>query len=361
MGLDWIDQAKAVRSGEELDVARLEAYLKEQLPSTGGPIVIEQFPSGYSNLTYLLRAGDQQLVLRRPPFGAQIKSGHDMSREYRILSHLQPVYPKAPRPLIYCDDESVIGAPFYIMERVQGMILRANKPKGLALTPETMQQLSNEFVETLAELHALDYAAAGLGDLGKPAGYVKRQVEGWIGRYEKSQTDNIAAMEQVGGWMTQHMPPEAGAALIHNDFKYDNLVLDPQDFPRIIAVLDWEMATLGDPLMDLGTSLAYWVDPDDPAEMNTLAFGLTTLPGNLTRQQIVDRYAETRRCDVSNALFYYVFGLYKVAVIVQQIYYRYKQGHTQDPRFAVLIMAVQVLSKTASLALDKNRIDRLTA
>ncbi len=360
MGLDWVDQPRAARSGEELDTIRLEACLKEQAPDLSGSVVVEQFPSGYSNLTYLLRIGEREVVLRRPPFGAQIKSGHDMGREYRILSNLHKVYAKVPRALLYTEDESVLGAPFYIMERVKGVILRASKPKGLDLSPEVMHRLSTDFIDNLAELHSLDYAAAGLGDLGRPEGYVQRQVEGWINRYEKSQTDNILAMQEVGHWMSQHMPPAAGAALIHNDYKYDNLVLDPDNFPQIIAVLDWEMATIGDPLMDLGTSLGYWVDPDDPAELKTLAFGVTTLPGNLSRSQLVERYARKSGCDVAHALFYYVYGLYKIAVIVQQIYYRYKQGHTQDPRFAMLILGVQALAQTAARALEKDRIDRLT-
>ncbi len=359
MTSDWIDQPKAVRSGEALDTARLAAYLESQLPELTGPLVVEQFPSGYSNLTYLLRAGARQLVLRRPPFGARIKSGHDMSREYRILSHLVNVYRKVPRPLVYCEDESVIGAPFYVMERVGGVILRARPPKGLDLTPDVMRRLSEALVDNLVELHQVDYSAAGLGDLGRPEGYVRRQVEGWTQRYTNAQTDEIREMEQAARWMVEHMPPETGAALIHNDYKYDNLLLDPHDLTRIVAVLDWEMATIGDPLMDLGTALGYWVDADDPDELKTLAFGLTTLPGNLDRRQLLDRYADKSGCDTSNALFYYVYALFKIAVIIQQIYYRYQQGHTQDQRFATLIMGVHVLAQQAVRALDKGRIDHL--
>ncbi len=360
MALDWIDQPRAVRSGEELDVARLEDYLRSRLPDVKGPLVVEQFPSGYSNLTYLLRAGDRQLVLRRPPFGAQVKSGHDMGREYRILAHLLDVYPRVPRPLVYGEDESILGAQFYVMERVSGVILRANGPQGLDLSTDVMQRLSEALIDNLVALHKIDFEAAGLGDLGHPQGYVKRQVEGWTQRYRNAQTDEIADMEQVARWMADHMPPESGSALIHNDYKYDNLVLDPLDLTRIVAVLDWEMATIGDPLMDLGTTLGYWVDPDDPPELKMLAFGVTALPGNLNRQQLLERYAEQSGCDVAHALFYYVYALFKIAVIVQQIYYRYKQGHTHDQRFATLIMGVYVLAQQAVRALDTGRIDHLS-
>jgi aminoglycoside phosphotransferase (APT) family kinase protein len=359
MTLDQIDQPKAVRAGEELDLAKLEAYLSDNLPNFHGPIVVDQFPSGFSNLTYLLRAGDQELVLRRPPFGAQAKGGHDMSREYRILSHLIDVYPKVPRPLVYTEDTSVIGAPFYVMERLKGLILRSSKAKEIGLSADAMRQLSEALVDALADLHHLDYTAAGLADLGKPDGYVRRQVEGWIERYRKAQTDEIAAMDQIAEWMPLNMPPEKGAALIHNDFKYDNLVLDPADPSRIIGVLDWEMATLGDPMMDLGTTLAYWVDPDDTPELQALAFVPTFLPGNLNRAQIADRYAAATGAELSDMVFYFVFGLFKLGVIAQQIYARYKQGFTKDERFGALIHGVRAVSATGVKALDKGRIANL--
>jgi aminoglycoside phosphotransferase (APT) family kinase protein len=359
MNTNWIDRPRAVRPGEELDPDRLEAYLKEHIPNFTGPIAVEQFPSGYSNLTYLLRAGDQELVLRRPPFGANIKTAHDMGREYRILSHLINVYPKVPRPLAYCDDASVLGAPFYVMERVTGVILRAMPPKGLDLSPELMRRLSEAFIDNLVELHAVDYQAAGLGAVGRPEGYVARQVKGWTERYKNARTDDLPEVEQAAAWLAENRPPEAGAALIHNDYKYDNLVLDPEDLSGILAVLDWEMATIGDPLMDLGTTLGYWIDPDDPDELQTLQFGLTTRPGNLNRQQLVERYAQKSGRDVSHVLFYYVYALFKIAVIVQQIYQRYKLGFTQDERFANLIVFVQVLGKTAARAIEKGHIDRL--
>lgn len=359
METDLIDEPQPIRSGEELDISKLEAYLKKQFPALTGHLEVTQFPKGYSNLTYLLHLGGQEMVLRRPPFGAKIKTAHDMGREYRILSHLINVYPKVPRPLAYCGDESVLGAPFYIMERVKGIILRAQPPSGVALSPALMRTVSVSFIDTLVEVHSLDYIAAGLEDLGKPEGYVTRQVEGWIKRYQNAHTDEIAEMERLAIWLMDHKPPESGACLIHNDYKYDNLVLDPQDLSRIKACLDWEMATIGDPLMDLGSTLGYWVGADDPEDWKKQSFGLTTLPGNLNREELLERYVLKSGRTVDNPVFYYAYALFKIAVIVQQIYARYKQGLTQDPRFANLIHIVRSGSKTACLAIDRGRITRL--
>ena len=359
METDLIDQSQPTRPGEELDASKLEAWLKERFPALQGSIEVTQFPKGYSNLTYLLHFGDRQMVLRRPPFGAKIKSAHDMGREFRILSHLIVVYPKVPRPLAYCEDESVLGAPFYVMERVRGVILRAKPPEGLDLPPPLMKGISEGFIENLVAIHAVDYAAAGLGELGKPEGYVTRQVEGWAKRYENARTDDIPEMDRLAAWLNEHKPADSGACLIHNDYKYDNLVLSPHDLTQIVACLDWEMATLGDPLMDLGSTLGYWVDADDPEEWRRQSFGLTTLPGNLNREQLLEQYAQASGRAVTKPVFYYVYGVFKIAIIVQQIYARYKQGLTKDERFARLIHIVRSGSKTACLAIDKNRISRL--
>ena len=295
-----LDAAKPVRSGEELDLARLEPYLREHLPAWNGPLTLAQFPGGHSNLTYLLRLGERQVVLRRPPFGSKVKTAHDMGREHRILSRLHAVYGKAPRALLYCEDLAVIGAPFYLMERVEGVVLRGVRPKGVDLDESTMRRLSESTVDGLGELHAVDYAAAGLGELGHPEGYVKRQVIGWSERYVKSRTDDIPQMESVARWLAEHQPRrEPTATLIHNDFKYDNLVLDPADLTKIRAVLDWEMATVGDPLMDLGSTLGYWIDPDDSEPMRLLPFGPASLPGNLKRLEVVERYATVTGRDVA--------------------------------------------------------------
>ncbi len=299
------------------------------------------------------------MVLRRPPFGAKIKTAHDMGREFRILSHICGVFPKVPRPLAYCQDESVLGAPFYVMERVTGIILRAQPPAGIELSPELMRQLSESFIANLVEIHTIDYAAAGLGDLGKPDGYVTRQVDGWTRRYQNARTDDIPDMDRVAAWLAQHKPSECGACLIHNDYKYDNLVLDPENLSKIKACLDWEMATVGDPLMELGSTLGYWVDADDPEDWRRQAFGVTTLPGNLNREQLWERYAQRSQRKPDGAVFYYAYGLFKIGVIVQQIYARYKQGLTKDERFGRLIQTVRDASRIAMLAIEKRRISQL--
>lgn len=369
---DPVDRPAPVRAGEELDTGALTAHLQEHLPGFTGDVEVLQFPSGYSNLTYLLRVstddGPRELVLRRPPLGSRVRSAHDMGREFRVLSGLAPVWPKVPRPLLHCDDFAVLGAPFYLMERVPGVILRSRPPAGVELTPEVLAGLSRAFVAALAELHGLDPSAAGLADLGRPEGYVERQVRGWTERYRAARTDHVPEVERAADWLAEHPPGPSldgsGAALVHNDFKYDNLVLDPADVTRIVAVLDWEMATVGDPLMDLGSSLAYWIDPGDPEELLSPAVPhLTALPGNLRRSELFERYlgASGRRLPPgADPVFYYAYGQLKLAGIVQQIYYRYRQGATADPRFAGLGALVRACGRAACLAIDKGRIDRLS-
>jgi aminoglycoside phosphotransferase (APT) family kinase protein len=358
--LSIMDRASPVREGEELPSERLREYLAEHLPGLKDSLIVEQFPAGFSNLTYLLRAGDRELVLRRPPIGAKIKTAHDMSREYRILSHLHPVYNKVPRPLLFCDDEQIIGAPFYVMERVKGIILRAQPPQGIELSPPLMRGLSETFVENLGEIHEVDYEAAGLGDLGSPQGYVKRQVEGWTKRYYNARTDDVPAIEQLADWLTQHLPSNSSrAALIHNDYKYDNIVLSPENLKRVVAVLDWEMATIGDPLMDFGTSLGYWVEATDPEEWQRYGFGLTNLPGSFTRAELLEHYAKRTDHRIGDPVFYFAYGLLKIAVIVQQIYSRYQKGLTRDPRFAGLGELVKACGALAQRAIKRRRIDGL--
>jgi aminoglycoside phosphotransferase (APT) family kinase protein len=350
------DGTAPVRSGEELPARRLEACLRHHFPEEAGPLAVEQFPHGHSNLTYLLRLGERELVLRRPPFGNQVKTAHDMGREYRVLSKLWPVYAAAPRPFFYCEDEDILGAPFYVMERRHGVVLRKPGPGGIGADPDTAGQLSLSLIDSLARLHTLDYRSAGLGDLGKPQGYVGRQVTGWTNRYAAARTDDAPAAERVARWLAEHLPAESGSALIHNDFKFDNLLLDPQHLPRIVAVLDWEMATVGDPLMDLGTTLGFWVEVGDRPEFQATAMGPTNLPGSLSRRQLVERYRKATGRDVPNVLFYYTFGLFKIAVIVQQIYARYVRGHTHDARFARMNGVAKALSQQAERTLETNRL-----
>lgn len=346
----------AVREGEALPMAALAAHLQAHLPQATGTLTVEQFPMGHSNLTYLLKSGDREWVLRRPPFGNQVKTAHDMGREYRVLSRLSEVYAAAPRPELFCNDESVIGAPFYLMERRRGMVLRQRLPRGLSIAPDVARRMSCALLDNLSELHAIDHAAAGLADFGRPEGYVARQVDGWTKRFEQAKTDEAPGMGRVAVWLKEQIPAESGAAIIHNDYKYDNLLLDVDDPTRIVAVLDWEMATIGDPLMDLGTTLAYWVEKGDPEVLRQAAFGPTALEGSLTRQELIERYERQTGRDFSNAVFYYSFGLYKLAVIVQQIFARFVRGHTQDPRFAQLGGLVAILGQQAERAINAGHI-----
>ncbi len=349
-----IDGARAPRAGEELDMSALAAWLAEHVPGTAGqPIEVQQFPGGHSNLTYLVTAGARELVLRRPPVGSKVKTAHDMGREVRVLSRLAPAWGPAPRPIAHTDDPSVIGSPFYVMERKRGVILRRDPPADLAIDAATARRLGEVLVDGLAELHAIDFGAIGLGDLGKPEGYVERQVRGWTERYAGSRTDDIAAVDQVAGWLAANMPSSPAPALIHNDYKYDNIVLDGNELTRIVGVLDWEMATIGDPLMDLGTSLAYWVEAGDPPGMVAMRFGPTTLPGMMTRGEIAARYAERTGRAIDHIVFYYAFGLFKTAVVAQQIYWRWKQGLTRDPRFEPFLLAVGALCHQAAAAIDR--------
>jgi len=349
-----IDNATDIRKGEELDNQKLTNYLKNILPEISDEILIKQFPGGYSNLTYLITSDSREYVLRKPPFGSNIKSAHDMGREFRVLSLLEPVYSKIPKPIAYCEDDAIIGSSFYIMERVKGIILRNRVPKGLDLTPKDFKNLSMQTIENLVELHNLELEQSNLVSLGKPEGYVQRQVEGWTKRYFKAETDEIKSMNAAAEWMQGNMPIKETSAFIHNDYKYDNLVLDV-DTLTIKAVLDWEMATVGNPLMDLGTSLAYWVEAKDHPAL--LAYNLTWAEGNLTRQEVVEKYADLRNIEVEDVLFYYVFGCFKLGVIAQQIYARYKKGYTKDERFALLIHLVKACANNAQNAIKYNRIN----
>lgn len=346
--MSLVDAATEIRTGEELDQARVEAYLKRAVPGLRGGLTIRQFPAGYSNLTYLVQVGEREMILRRPPHGTKAKTAHDMLREYRVLSALRPHFPYCPEPLAYCDDEAVMGSPFYVMERIKGLILRKDMPKELDLGPAAMQRLTARLVEVMAELHAVDYAQAGLAEFGKPLGYVSRQVAGWSRRYVDARTPDVPDGEAVMAWLAANQPPESGApAIIHNDFKLDNVVLDPVDHLRVVGVLDWEMATLGDPLMDLACTLAYWVQADDPPELLALATMPTFRPGSLTRREACEHYGRLSGRAMGAMAFYYCFGLFRLAVIAQQIYFRYYHGQTKDQRFARLGQGVTALMAQA--------------
>ena len=344
---DLEDHPTVVRPGEELDIAKLEPFLRGHFPNETGAMRIEQFPNGHSNLTYAIYLGEKQFVLRRPPFGSKVKSAHDMSREFRVLSKLHASYPPAPKVLLFCDDPAVLGAPFYLMKPISGIILHRDPPPGLDFSPAIARRLSESFIDNLAVLHRLDYQAIGLADLGKPEGYLQRQVTGWLERYAGSQTQEYPEVKGIADWMTQHIPAAQGAALIHNDYKYDNAVLAADDIAKIVGLLDWEMSTIGDPLTDLGTTLAYWIDTDDPDDLQAIRWGPTNAPGSFTRSQIVDRYAQKTGRDVLNIAFYLTFARFKLAVIVQQIYFRFHQGLTKDQRFASMPRLIQSLLRAS--------------
>jgi aminoglycoside phosphotransferase (APT) family kinase protein len=344
------EEARPPRAGEELDAAAVAGFLGRALPGFSGEVEISQFPGGASNLTYLLRTGGREWVLRRPPFGTKARSAHDMGREYRILSRIQAVFPYAPRTLLFCADPEVLGDEFYLMERLQGRILRRDLPEDMRLVPKDAAALCRNLVDVLAELHAVDYEAAGLAEMGNPEGYVARQVSGWSQRYRAARTDDVPDNEALMQWLEAHQPGDSGrAALIHNDYKFDNVVLQPSKVGwRIRGVLDWEMATLGDPFMDLGASLAYWVQADDPEPLQQIRMLPTHLPGMLSRAEIVDYYCERSGLAPARFDFYYVYGLFRLAVIVQQIYYRFVLGQTKNPRFAPFGQFCTVLSRTAA-------------
>ncbi|MFY0652019.1 MAG: phosphotransferase family protein [Cyclobacteriaceae bacterium] len=342
-----------VRKGEEINKQALQTFLQDNR-ITFGDITIEQFQNGFSNLTYLIRCREGEFVLRRPPLGAKIKSAHDMGREFKVLSLLKPVFTKVPTPTIICEDESIIGAPFYVMERIPGIILRSKAPTGMSLTPALMRNISENAIDLLASLHSLDINETGLIDLGKPEGYAERQVEGWIDRYEKSQTDQLPAMTELSEWISSNVPEDNAPVMIHNDFKYDNMVLSLDNHAEIQAVLDWEMATVGDPMMDLGTTLAYWAEITDSAALKP--FSLTWMPGNLKRQEVIERYQLRTGKEVNNIVFYFAYASFKLGVICQQIYARYKRGSTSDSRFASLIGVVNACGQNGMKAVEKDKI-----
>lgn len=333
----------ACRPGESLDLTRLGPYLSAAL-GVEGEVEVRQYPSGYSNLTYLLRIGDSEVVLRRPPIGSKPKTGHNMEREHGVLEAIHSVFPYCPKPLVYCADESVIGCPFYVMERIKGLIVRRTFPPELSISPGGVRSLFDRVVDVHVELHSIDYRAVGLEGFGKPEGYVERQVEGWSDRYRRARTPDVPDCEGIMTWLEENRPAESGAGcIIHNDFRLDNMVLDPDDPLQIIGVLDWEMATLGDPLMDLGASVAYWVERSDPPAFQALAMMPTNAEGAPSRAEVVSRYAAKSGLEIGDFTFYYCYGLFRLVGILQQIYYRSYHGQTEDPRFRKLNLGVATL------------------
>ena len=329
------DQARAVREEDAFDVVRVDAFLKQHIDGLEGEPVVKQFPGGASNLTYLLHYPHRDLVLRRPPRGAKAKSAHDMMREARVMSALKASYPFVPTILARCNDDRVIGQDFYVMERLSGTILRRDLPPELGLDRDGVRALCLGFIDRLIQLHQVDAQQAGLKELGKGEGYIARQVSGWSERWRQAPTEGSDPCEDVMTWLASHQPSRDNASgVIHNDFRFDNVVLATDNPLNIIGVLDCELATIGDPLMDLGSSLAYWVQADDDPVFQSFRRQPTHEAGMLTRREVVEYYGERTGMDVSLWSFYEVFGLFRLMVIIQQIYRRYALGQTTNPQFA---------------------------
>lgn len=327
----------AVRTGEELNTERLGRYLSHTLPELfTEEIEILQFAAGHSNLTYLVRCGQTEVVLRRAPLGPVAAKAHDMGREFQVLRAVHPVFALAPKPILYCDDDTVIGAPFQIMERRRGIVVDGQWPDEYDTTPQLAKRVSLSQIDTLAQLHAIDYQSTDLGGLVHPDGYLERQVQGWISRYNRAKTDEIAAANEVMKKLAAHIPQSPAPTIVHNDLKLNNMLLSQDNPGEVVAVVDWEMATVGDPLTDLATTLSYWAQPGDSDAMLHFSGGLEHVPGMATRADMVEVYAKLTGRDVDNIGYYLMFATFKVAVICQQIYFRWVRGQTRDERFAGL-------------------------
>jgi len=335
------DQPGELRDEDSFDTAAVTAWLKSHVDDLGELQEVRQYPGGASNLTYLLRFAGRELILRRPPAGHKAASAHDMRREYRVQNRLRPVYPYVPNVLALCTDAAVLGSDFYVMERVDGIILRGDLPDGMTLSPADARALAFRVFDRLIELHQVDAEAAGLGDLGKGAGYVERQVRGWSERYRRARTPDVPESADVIAWLAANQPDDVRICVIHNDFRFDNVVLSEE--LEVRGVLDWEMATLGDPLMDLAGSVAYWTQADDDDMAQLMRKQPSHLPGMPTRSELVDYYCSRSGLPAGNWTFYEVFGYFRLAVIMQQIYYRYHAGQTHNPAFAGLDAGVTYL------------------
>ncbi len=335
-----------MRAGEELDSGTLAGYLRDKLEGAERGVTVEQFPGGHSNLTYLVRAGGTEYVLRRPPLGPVPPKAHDMAREFAVLQAVHPFFPPAPRVFLLCEDPAVIGATFFIMERRRGLVLRGEIPPQFK-TSDFARRFSAAFIDCLAQLHQVDIARHGLEALGRSAGFLERQVRGWSERWERAKTEEIAGVDRVVRWLTERLPASGPPTLVHNDYKVDNVMADARDPGRIEAVLDWEMTTVGDPLLDLGCTLCYWREAGDPETRGAPLDALTTGPGWFTRAELTARYASATGRDLSALPYYEVLGLFKLGVILQQIYFRYVRGQTRDERFREFDRRVKGLMQAA--------------
>lgn len=355
MGTIW------VRKGEEFNTDKVRSYLLDHIDGLPEePLQVFQFASGASNLTYLLRIGDWEGVLRRAPLGPLPPKAHDMIREAKFLAKLNPVFPLAPRPYVFSDDTAVIGSPFYVMERKVGVVLNTEFPPGYTSAPELGRKISFAMADTLAQLHSVNYQRAGLSEFGHPEGFLARQVNGWIDRYRRARTEEVPHVERVMEWLVgkREIPEAPTATIIHNDYKLNNMLFDVSDLGSTVAVVDWEMATIGDPLMDLAVTLSYWVEKEDPQGLKDVLPTVTSSGVFITREEFLRRYSEKSGRDVSNMGFYMVFAYFKLAVILQQIYLRWKRGQTQDDRFSTFDIRVNNLVQNAAKMIDYGQSQR---
>ena len=336
-----------VRPGEELDLAALSRWLRGKIDGAEQGVTVEQFPSGHSNLTYLLRIDDREYVLRRGPLGPVAAKAHDMAREFHVLQMVHPHFPEAPKVFHLCEDASVLGGVFFLMERRHGVILRDAIPPQLTCVTNYAKLLSESFIDTFVRLHAIDISKTGLNALGRPEGFLERQVVGWTDRWNRAKTEELPQMDRVIRWLVDHRPDSPEATLVHNDYKLDNVMIRSGAVNEIEAVLDWEMATVGDPLADLGLTLCYWAWVDAPQLRSRALLAITSQPGWYTREQFVQHYAERAGRDLSNISYYEVLGVFKLAVILQQIYFRFKRGQTRDARFQDFDTRVSALVELA--------------
>ncbi len=347
------DEVRNIRKGEELPLEDLEAFIKNEMPGVEGPMEIKQFPGGHSNLTYLLKFNEYEMVMRRPPFGTKVKSAHDMGREYKVLKALAPVFSCAPKPLLYTEDPSIIGCPFLIMERLKGIVIRGEIPQGMDLTGDRAKRLCLNLIKKQYELHSIDYRQIGLGNFGKPEGYMRRQVDGWRKRYEESKTPDAPDCKHIMKWFSDHIPPDSGiSGIVHGDYKFDNVLLDMNDPVDISGILDWEMATIGDPVSDLAYTLIWW-----PQQGNPGSAAVGSLPPALSqavcREELAEFYESLAGRPIENLPFYISFNLFRLGVILQQIYYRYYHGITRDERFGAFKTVVQLLMAGAGDIIQK--------
>lgn len=335
-----------VRSDEQFDETKLAAFLDGKLLGATQPLSVRQFGGGAANLTYLLDYGTHQYVLRRPPLGPVARSAHDMAREYKVLSVLHQSFPYAPRAILYCGDPTIIGADFFVMERRQGVVVRKSMPPEFASMPDASRLMSAALVDALAEFHAVDYHVLGLSDLGKPEGFIARQIEGWYKRFNAAKAEDVADMDAVYTWLKSNQPATSAHSLVHNDYKLDNIMFDLSNPEKVVAIFDWDMCTLGDPLNDLGTLLSYWTDPTDPPYFQSMAM-MPTNAGFMTRCELVERYASKSGRSVHDINFYHALGLFRLTVIIAQIYIRYHRGQTLDKRFAAFGKMIPLMARAA--------------